>query len=163
MPLTSSEGRNSVAELIELLMRDGKTVSVAESLTGGLVMTALTSIPGASAVVCGGVVAYTSAIKRDILGVDADLLAERGAVDADVAVAMARGIRELFGSDFGLSTTGVAGPEGQDGKSPGVVFVALDSARGTRFRELLLEGSRDEIRTQSAVAVLELLRDGMAD
>jgi nicotinamide-nucleotide amidase len=134
-------------------------VAVAESLTGGLVMTALTSIPGASAVVRGGVVAYATEVKREVLGVDAALLDERGAVDGDVALAMARGVRELVGADFGLATTGVAGPDGQDGKAPGVVFVAVDTPFDSWYRELLLEGDREQIRTRAAVAVLELLTE----
>lgn len=159
MPASSAAGRDSVAELIARLTTARLQVAVAESLTGGLVMTALTSIPGASAVVRGGVVAYATEVKQHVLGVDADLLAERGAVDADVALAMARGVRELVGADFGLATTGVAGPDGQDGKAPGVVFVAVDTPFDHWYRELLLEGDREQIRTRSAVAVLELLTE----
>jgi nicotinamide-nucleotide amidase len=159
MPASSAAGRDSVAELVVRLSTARLQVAVAESLTGGLVMTALTSIPGASAVVCGGVVAYATEVKRSVLGVDAALLDERGAVDGDVALAMARGVRELVGADFGLATTGVAGPDGQDGKAPGVVFVAVDTPFDSWYRELLLEGDREQIRTRAAVAVLELLTE----
>lgn len=159
MPASSAAGRDSVAELVARLSTARLQVAVAESLTGGLVMTALTSIPGASAVVRGGVVAYATEVKRSVLGVDAALLDERGAVDGDVALAMARGVRELVGADFGLATTGVAGPEGQDGKAPGVVFVAVDTPFDNWYRELLLEGDREQIRTRAAVAVLELLTE----
>jgi nicotinamide-nucleotide amidase len=159
MPTSSASGRDSVAELIARLTAARLSVAVAESLTGGLVMTALTSVPGASAVVRGGVVAYATEVKRSVLGVDADLLDERGAVDGDVALAMARGVRELVGADFGLATTGVAGPDGQDGKAPGVVFVAVDTPFDNWYRELLLEGNREQIRTRAAVAVLELLTE----
>ncbi len=159
MPASSSQGRDSVTALIERLIRHRLSVAVAESLTGGLVMTALTSVPGASAVVRGGVVAYATAVKRDVLGVDAKLLDERGAVDADVAREMARGVRELIGADFGVATTGVAGPDGQDGKAPGVVFVAVDTPFNNWYRELLLDGDRDAIRTRAAVAALELLTE----
>ena len=159
MPASSSQGRDSVTALIERLIRHRLSVAVAESLTGGLVMTALTSVPGASAVVRGGVVAYATAVKRDVLGVDAKLLDGRGAVDADVAREMARGVRELIGADFGVATTGVAGPDGQDGKAPGVVFVAVDTPFNNWYRELLLDGDRDAIRTRAAVAALELLTE----
>ena len=159
MPTSSASGRDSVADLVTRLTAARLSVAVAESLTGGLVMTALTSVPGASAVVRGGVVAYATEVKREVLGVDAALLDERGAVDADVALQMARGVRELVGADFGLATTGVAGPDGQDGKAPGVVFVAVDTPFDNWYRELLLEGDREQIRTRSAVAVLELLTE----
>ena len=159
MPTSSASGRDSVAELIARLTTARLSVAVAESLTGGLVMTALTSVPGASAVVRGGVVAYATEVKCSVLGVDADLLDARGAVDGDVALAMARGVRELVGADFGLATTGVAGPDGQDGKAPGVVFVAVDTPFDNWYRELLLEGDREQIRTRAAVAVLELLTE----
>jgi nicotinamide-nucleotide amidase len=159
VPASSAHGRDSVTALVERLIRNRLSVAVAESLTGGLVMTALTSVPGASAVVRGGVVAYATGVKRDVLGVDAALLDERGAVDADVAREMARGVRELIGADFGIATTGVAGPDGQDGKSPGVVFVAVDAPFENWYRELLLDGDREAIRTRAAVAALELLTE----
>jgi nicotinamide-nucleotide amidase len=135
---------------------------VAESLTGGLVMTALTSIPGASATVRGGVVAYATEVKHTLLGVDGDLLDRVGAVDAEVAMQMADGVRESVGADFGVATTGVAGPDGQDGKAPGVVFVAVTTPFGRWHRELLLDGDREAIRTRSSIAALELLSDVLA-
>jgi len=159
MPTSSAAGRDSVADLIARLTAARLSVAVAESLTGGLVMTALTSVPGASAVVRGGVVAYATEVKREVLGVDGDLLDSKGAVDAEVALQMARGVREHIGADFGLATTGVAGPDEQDGKAPGVVFVAVDTPFDHWYRELLLEGDREQIRTRSAIAVLELLTE----
>jgi nicotinamide-nucleotide amidase len=162
MPTSSAEGRNAVADLIERLIRARRTVAVAESLTGGLVMAALTSVPGASATVRGGVVAYATAVKREVLGVDDELLDSAGAVDAEVAMQMADGARETIGADFGVATTGVAGPDGQDGKAPGVVFVAVSTPFGRWNRELLLDGDRDAIRTRSSIAALELLSDVLA-
>jgi nicotinamide-nucleotide amidase len=162
MPTSSAEGRNAVVELVEQLIATRRTVAVAESLTGGLVMAALTSVPGASATVRGGVVAYATEVKREVLGVDGDLLDRVGAVDAEVAMQMADGVRERIGADFGLATTGVAGPDGQDGKAPGVVFVAVTTPFGRWNRELLLDGDRDAIRTRSAIAVLELLAELLA-
>lgn len=151
--------RDAVTELVERLITARRTVAVAESLTGGLVMAALTSVPGASATVRGGVVAYATQVKHEVLGVDGDLLDSVGAVDGEVAMQMADGVRETIGADFGVATTGVAGPDGQDGKAPGVVFVAVSTPFGRWHRELLLEGDRDAIRTRSSIAALELLSD----
>lgn len=162
MPTSSAEGRNAVADLVERLIRLRRTVAVAESLTGGLVMAALTSVPGASATVRGGVVAYATQVKHEVLGVDEDLLDRVGAVDGEVAMQMADGARETIGADFGIATTGVAGPDGQDGKAPGVVFVAVTTPFGRWHRELLLDGDRDAIRTRSSIAALELLSDVVA-
>ncbi len=159
MPTSSAEGRNAVADLVERLIRSRRTVAVAESLTGGLVMTALTSVPGASATVRGGVVAYATQVKHEALGVDENLLDRVGTVDAEVAMQMADGVRDTIGADFGVATTGVAGPDGQDGKAPGVVFVAVTTPFGRWHRELLLDGDRDAIRTSSSIAALELLSD----
>jgi nicotinamide-nucleotide amidase len=147
------------AALIARLTYDGRTVAVAESLTGGLVSAALTAIPGASAVVRGGVVAYSTALKRDLLGVDAELLNRVGAVDAEVAAQMADGVREKLGASFGVATTGVAGPDPQDGKAPGVVFVAVSTEHGRWHRELALTGDRDAIREETVRAALALLAD----
>ncbi len=98
-----------------MLVARGLTIGAAESLTGGLVTAALTTVPGASAVVRGGIVAYAADVKNQLLGVDADLLARVGTVHPDVAVAMARGVRERLGAAVGVATTGVAGPEPADG------------------------------------------------
>ena len=127
------------------------TIAVAESLTGGLVVAELVGVAGASKVVNGGVVAYNTALKHSLLGVDAELLAVRGAVDPDVAAAMADGVRHACAisgipASIGLSTTGVAGPEPQDGKPVGTVFVAVSSDAGTRVFDLTLGGSRNELR-----------------
>jgi nicotinamide-nucleotide amidase len=101
------------------------TVAVAESLTGGRVAAALTAVPGASAVLRGSVTAYATDLKASLLGVDAALLSRVGAVDGEVARQMAVGVRRVCGADLGIATTGVAGPEGQDGKPVGTVFVAV--------------------------------------
>ena len=100
-------------------------MAVAESLTGGLVVGALTETPGASATVRGGLVVYATDLKATLAGVDADLLAERGAVDPDVAAALARGARERLDATIGLGVTGVAGPDPQDDQPVGTVFVAV--------------------------------------
>ena len=108
-------------------------------------------MPGASAVVSGGVVAYNTALKHSLLGVDAALLASRGAVDPDVAAAMADGVRWACAIDgvpasIGLSTTGVAGPDPQDGKPVGTVFIGVSTDAGTRVFDLTLGGARNVLR-----------------
>jgi nicotinamide-nucleotide amidase len=141
------------------LLDAGATVAVAESLTGGLLGGSLSSTPGSSETFRGGVVAYATDVKAGVLGVDEHLLAERGPVDADVAVAMASAVRERLGATFGLATTGVAGPAEQDGVPVGTVHVALV---GPQHRPLVatlaLRGDRDRIRGASVRAALDLLR-----
>jgi nicotinamide-nucleotide amidase len=141
----------SASDIIAELIRRRLTIAVAESLTGGLLVAELISVPGASAVVAGGVVAYTTALKHSLLGVDAALLASRGAVDPDVAAAMADGVRVACAVDgipasIGVSTTGVAGPDPQDGKPVGTVFVGVSTASGTRVFDLTLGGPRNALR-----------------
>ena len=149
----------SVADLVTRLAFAGHTVAVAESLTGGLVASALTDIPGASVVVRGGVLAYSTDLKAQVLGVDEGLLARVGAVDADVAEQMARGVRSLMGSTYGLATTGVAGPDKVDGKPVGTVYVAVVGPDSSRVKALSLSGDRGDIRAHSVLAVLTLLAE----
>ena len=145
------------AAVVPVLVDLGLTVGTAESLTGGLVAAALTSVPGASAVVRGGVVAYASDVKASVLGVDRDVLAAQGAVTAPVAEQLARGARAVLGCDVGLSTTGVAGPDPADGRAVGTVFVAAAGPWGILVEEHALTGDRDQVRAASVAAVLELL------
>lgn len=146
-----------VAALNEHLVEAGERVAVAESLTGGLVVAALVQPAGASRVVVGAVVAYSTEIKATVLGVPEGLLAERGAVDADVALHMARGVRARMGATIGVATTGVAGPDPQDGCEVGTVFVAVVTDRTEIVREAHFEGSRDDIRSSTVDLALQLL------
>ncbi|MEU8977849.1 CinA family protein [Streptomyces sp. NPDC048309] len=157
---------NSLAtEVLRLLMVRGETLAVAESLTGGLVAAEITAAPGASKAFRGSVTAYATELKHELLGVDATLLAERGAVDPQVAAQMAAGARKALGADWGIATTGVAGPEPQDGQPVGTVFVAVDGpsqpsfhpAGGGKVLPLRLNGDRAEIRMESVRSVLALL------
>jgi nicotinamide-nucleotide amidase len=143
--------------IVGLLTRRRQTVAVAESLTGGLLGAALTTVPGASAVFRGGVIVYATDLKAALLGVSAALLAERGAVDPDVAGAMAAGVRERLGAAVGAATTGVAGPEAADGKPPGTVHIAVSAGGGTVVQTLALSGGRDEIRRATVERSLRLL------
>jgi nicotinamide-nucleotide amidase len=159
---------SEAARVLRLLTERDQTLAVAESLTGGLVAAELTSVPGASRVFRGSVTAYATELKRDVLGVDGTLLAERGAVDPDVALQMAAGVREVLGSSWGIATTGVAGPEPQDGQPVGTVYVsAVGPAGAKKTVALRLNGDRAEIRMESVRSVLELLsselrKDGRA-
>jgi nicotinamide-nucleotide amidase len=151
------------AGLLELLVGRGETLAVAESLTGGMVAAEITAAPGSSRAFRGSVTAYATDLKRELLGVDGALLEERGAVDEDVARAMAEGVRTALSASWGLSTTGVAGPEPQDGRPVGTVYTAVAGPHGeTVCRELSLKGSRAEIRKQSAESAMELLHGELA-
>ncbi|WP_318200948.1 CinA family protein [Streptomyces sp. SCL15-4] len=161
---------SQATELVRLLTVRGETLAVAESLTGGLVAAEITGVPGASRVFRGSVTAYATELKHGLLGVDDTLLAQRGAVDPQVAGEMAAGVRKLLGADWGIATTGVAGPDPQDGKPVGTVFVAVDgpttgrsgSAGGGKVRVLRLNGSRAEIRMESVRSVLAVLLEQLA-
>jgi nicotinamide-nucleotide amidase len=144
------------ADLLASLGARGWSLGVAESLTGGLVCATLVDVPGASAVLRGGVVAYATDLKGTMLEVDRALLAARGAVDPDVARAMALGVRSRLGADVGLATTGVAGPDPQDGHAPGTVHVAVATPDGTHVRSLRLDGDRARVRSLTVDAVLAL-------
>jgi nicotinamide-nucleotide amidase len=155
---TEPRVNGTVAELILELARRGQTVAVAESLTGGLLCATLVDVPGVSQVLRGGLVVYATDLKSSLAGVPADLLDHRGPVDADVALAMARGARERCRADWGLATTGVAGPDPQDGVAVGTVYVAVADAGDARVRRLELDGDRETVRTGAVAAALDLLR-----
>ncbi|MBP2702753.1 CinA family protein [Microbispora sp. RL4-1S] len=148
----------AAARILSVLVRRGATVSVAESLTGGLIGAAMTEPMGASAAFRGGVIAYATDLKGSLLGVPSALLDKVGAVHPEVAAGMARGVRALTRSDYGLAVTGVAGPEPQDGRPVGTVHVAL-CGPGERVwhRDLHLSGDRDEIRRRTCQEALGLL------
>jgi len=143
--------------IVRTLTSLGETVAVAESLTGGLVAAALTSVPGSSAVFLGGIVAYAPGLKAALLGVPVGLLAEHGPVHPDVAAAMATGVRSRLGATYGLATTGVAGPGPADGQSAGTVFIAISGPGTAAVSGLTLSGDRAEVRAASVEAVLSLL------
>ncbi|GAB7043199.1 MULTISPECIES: CinA family protein [Catenuloplanes] len=153
------EGSSVAATVVAALTKAGQTVASAESLTGGLVASTLVDVPGASSAFRGGVVVYATELKATLAGVSAPLLAERGPVDPDVAAALAEGVRERCGADWGLATTGVAGPEPQDGKPVGLVYVAVAGPGGTEVRRLDLSGGRVVIRVTTVTEVLRLLAD----
>jgi nicotinamide-nucleotide amidase len=154
--MTSDAGVSAAAAVHRLVDRC-ETVASAESLTGGQVASTFVEIPGVSAVYRGGLVVYATDLKHALAGVPENLLSERGPVDPDVAEALAAGVRERCGADWGVATTGVAGPDEQDGKPPGLVFVAVSGPPGTVVERLELTGNRAAVRSASVTAVLNLL------
>ena len=145
------------ARVIEALTGRGQTLAVAESLTGGLLAATLVDVPGASAAFRGGLVVYATDLKASLAGVDPELLAARGPVDPDVARELAEGARSRCGADWGLATTGVAGPTPQDGVDVGTVYLGLaapDGARHSRLLRLPADAGRKAIRERSVAESL---------
>jgi nicotinamide-nucleotide amidase len=137
----------------ERLLARGVTLAVAESVTGGLIASRLVAVAGASTWFRGGVVSYASDVKYDLLKVP-----EGPVVSAEAAEAMATGVRTLLGSDIGLSVTGVAGPDEQDGQPVGTVFVGLSMGDALEHASLRLPGDRPRVRAYSAISALDVLR-----
>ena len=164
--VVAAEDQRLEEAVVEALRTRQATVATAESLTGGLVAAALVSVPGASDVVRGGVVAYATDLKADLVGVPADLLERDGAVAPTTAHAMAEGIRERCQADFGVATTGVAGPDPQEGYRAGTMHVAVASPSGTSVRSFEPSSPRRDrqtVRRQAVVRVLDLLRRSVLD
>lgn len=149
--------------VIEALQKNGKTVATAESCTGGMLSAAFTDYPGISAVFLEGVVTYANEAKCR-LGVRRETLEAHGAVSHAVAGEMAKAVRERAGSDYGLSTTGIAGPGGGTEKKPvGLVYVGIASAKGVKTYALRLGGSRDTVRRKTVEAVFRFLETELED
>jgi nicotinamide-nucleotide amidase len=154
----------AVAARIHAVLRArDESLATAESLTGGLVGAVLTEIAGASATYRGGVVVYATDLKAELLGIPAALLAERGPVDPDVAVAMAEGVRARLAATWGVALTGVAGPEPQGGKPVGTVWIALAGPGPTSVAEHVFPGDRRAIRVAACRQALDTIYDRLAD
>jgi len=145
-----------------LLRERGQTVACAESLTGGLLGAALSELPGSSATFRGGLVVYATDVKSAVAGVPADLLDVHGAVSPQTAEALASGARERLGADWAVATTGVAGPDEQEGRPVGTVHVAVAGPDGVTVRSARLPGDRDRVRALAVTAALDLLRRALA-
>ena len=150
---------NRVAEnLVELLKARGLVCATAESCTGGGVGSAITAVPGSSAVFAGGVISYSNEVKRDVLGVDAEALERYGAVSPQVAAQMADGARRLLRTDLAVSLTGIAGPDGgSDEKPVGLVWFGLSTKGCTRTEKAIFRGDRAQVRAQAVVHALGML------
>jgi len=143
----------------EMLATRKLSISLAESCTGGAVTARLTDVPGSSVYLTGSIVAYHNRIKTSFVGVSEEMLNHYGAVSPDTALAMAKGIRGLFGSDIGIGITGIAGPGGgTDEKPVGLVYIAIDGPTGNIVEEQRFTGQRIAIKTRTVNATLELLR-----
>ena len=154
--------------IIHELTARGWSIAVAESLTGGMLVAELIRTPGASAVVSGGIVAYSTELKHTLLGVNSGLLAAHGPVHADVAAQMAAGVRDRMAvagvpATVGISTTGVAGPDPQDGVSVGTVFLGFAIGHDVRAMSVQLSGTREEIRRAAVSESLEHLKTLLDD
>ncbi|KAK4096641.1 hypothetical protein N658DRAFT_501330 [Parathielavia hyrcaniae] len=158
-------------DITRLLRAANETLGVAESLTGGGVMAALTSDPGASAVFRGGVVSYATELKRELLGVDAALIAREGVIHGEVAAQMAHGARQVTSfadedtmTNWGVGTTGVAGPDLQDGKPAGTVFIGVVGGDNTRvYGPFQFPGSREQVREAAVLEALARLRGALVE
>ncbi len=151
-------------ELHGRLTVTNQTVSVAESCTGGLLGAALTELPGSSRYFLGGVQAYANEVKEGLLGVNPETLISFGAVSEQVASEMARGIQRLTGSDWAVSTTGVAGPDGGSGKKPvGTVWISVVGCDGVNSQKLALDGDRADVRQGSVYSALSMLLERLFD
>ena len=150
---------NTVAtNLVELLKAQGLTCATAESCTGGGVGSAITAVPGSSAVFAGGIISYSNDVKREVLGVSADILRKVGAVSAETAAQMAEGARKLLGVDLAVSLTGIAGPDGgSDEKPVGLVWFGLATKDGVRTEKSIFRGDRAQVRAQAVIHALGML------
>lgn len=151
------------ADVVRRLRSAGLTVAAAESVTGGLVSAAFVEVPGASQVLRGGVVAYATDLKARVLGVEEELLAAGGAVQAEVARQLAVGAARLLGADCGIGTTGVAGPGPDNGVPAGTVYVAASLGDEVRVRRLSVAGTRPLVRRAAVDAALALLLGLLTD
>jgi len=153
-----AEGIKPEEELYRLLLERSTTIATAESCSGGLLAHRLTNVPGASRVFLLGVVSYSNEAKARVLGVDAGVIKEKGAVNPEVAIQMAEGVRKLAGSDLGIGITGVAGPTGGTKEKPvGTVYIALSlpEMEIAEARHFLFEGDRESIKFKTTDAAIQ--------
>lgn len=149
--------------VVEKATAAGATVATAESLTGGLVAAMLTSVPGSSASVRGGIVSYVNEVKAEVLGVSEDVLARQGAVDELVALQMARGALRELGSDVSVAVTGIAGPTGAEpGKPVGTVWIGCATTKKTHAACHHFEGGREAVRLQTVLIALRTMEEALA-
>lgn len=149
--------------VVESAVSCGLTVATAESLTAGMVASAIADVPGASAVLRGGAVTYCDEIKHEVLGVSSETLALHTAVSRETAREMASGSRRLFKSDISVSLTGYAGPDGGTSNDPaGTVYIGIADERGVQTHRFSFEGSRNEVRRDASRVALCLILDSIA-
>jgi PncC family amidohydrolase len=147
------------SRVLDALVTRGETLATAESLTGGVLASGLTDVPGASRCFVGGVVSYATRVKVEVLGVPQDVVDGHGVISEECATAMAEGVRDRLVATYGVATTGVAGPDQQDGVPVGTVWVAVAGPKGVSTRLLALSGDRRRIREDASHAALEVLAE----
>jgi nicotinamide-nucleotide amidase len=156
----SPDGRRVDEIVADALRTRALTIATAESCTGGLLAGRLTDLPGSSAYVLGGVVSYANEAKQELLGVSAEMIAEVGAVSAEVAEAMAIGVRGRLGADIGVGITGVAGPDGGSAEKPvGLVHLCVASYERTLPRRIVLPGNRADVRRRAVLVAMHMIRE----
>lgn len=153
---------SEASDLVDQLQAQGATVASAESLTGGRLAARLTEAPGSSKVFLGGVVTYATEAKIQVLDVPEAVVEEHGVVSEECAREMAEGARRLYGSTYALSTTGVAGPDTQEGKPVGTVFVGLAGPDATSVVALDLDGDRKSVQEGTVASAVKALRERLA-
>lgn len=154
--------------LVTALAHRGWTLGVAESLTGGAVAAEIVAVPGASATLLGGVIAYATPVKATLLRVDAALLDRRGPVHAEVAEQMAIGVRHAVQvdgrpADVGIATTGIAGPDSPDGQAVGTVHIGVATPDGVRSQTFRFAGDRAAVRAQTVAAAIAIASDAVRE
>ena len=154
MPLCEAE------KLVELLKRTGKTLSTAESCTGGLIGGAITSVPGSSEIFLGGAISYSNEVKERLLGVEEDTLVDHGAVSEETAREMATGARDLFRTSTAIAVTGIAGPGGATPTKPvGLVYIAVADGPRVVVCRNIFKGDREQVRSQTVATACDLMRE----
>ena len=162
MEAVASEVTDLARNLGALLLQRRWRLSVAESCTAGMVAAAITSVPGSSAYFTGGVIAYSNEIKQRVLGVPGKLLREKGAVSAETAAAMARGVARLCATECGIGVSGIAGPDGGTKEKPvGLVFIGIYTREQAQSFEFNFAGDREKIRTEATKAGLGKMMEGL--
>ncbi|MCW2739055.1 CinA family protein [Nocardioides sp.] len=158
--MTQDRSQATPWRVLEALAERGETLATAESLTGGLLAARLTDVPGASRSFVGGVVSYATRVKVSVLDVPAQVVEQHGVVSEECASAMAYGVRARLDATWGLATTGVAGPDEQEGRPVGTVWIAVAGPDGVETRLLALDGDRLAIRAATCDEVMSAL-DGI--
>ncbi len=151
---------HTVSQIHKLLIKNKKSIAVAESCTGGLLSNLLTQIPGSSKYFILGVIAYSNKAKENILKVPVNIIAKKGAVSINVCERLAKSVRLMAKTDFGIGITGIAGPGGGSKEKPvGTVFIAIDTKNKQICKKFNFTGSRITIRKKAALKALELVKD----
>ncbi|MFA5063522.1 MAG: nicotinamide-nucleotide amidohydrolase family protein [Candidatus Omnitrophota bacterium] len=150
--------RNFVKQTHIRLLKSNRTIATAESCTAGLLSSLLTQFSGSSKYFILGVATYSNQAKKAILGIPVSVIRKNGAVSKETALSMAQNVRKLAKTDFGVSITGIAGPEGGSPQKPvGTVFIAISAKHGNTCKKFLLEGNRSKVRNQAALKALQLI------